>query len=346
MAFEVNGRRVGPDEPCFIIAEAGVNYDNNPERARLLVDDAQSAGCDAVKFQTYKAEKIAAIESPLYWKGGETTQREAFGKLDKLSPEDFARVVAYSRGKGLPAFSTPFDLDAVDFLESLGVPLYKIASGDITYMDLVRKVASTGKPILLSTGASVPSEIERALRWIEEEMGCDAQLVVLACTLCYPTEDRWANLRQLEALKEFGYPVGLSDHTQSTVLPAVAVALGACVIEKHFTLSRDLQGSADHQMSMDPRMMALLVRSVRSTEAALGEPSKIVFGVEGSARVNARRSVAAAVPIFKGGVIRREMLTALRPAGGVPPWQIDQLVGLRAMRNIQAGETIYRGDVA
>ena len=149
MTFEVGGHKVGPGEPCFVIAEAGVNHDNNLAQARDLVDAAIGAQCDAIKWQSYQADKIAAIDSPLYWGGAETSQREAFSKSDKLSQEDFAEVIDYSQAMGLPGFSTPFDLGAVDFLEDLNVPLYKIASGDITYHDLLRKVASTGKPMLL-----------------------------------------------------------------------------------------------------------------------------------------------------------------------------------------------------
>lgn len=349
MTFKVSGRKVGMGEPCFIIAEAGVNHDNDVGQARDLVDAALEAGADAIKFQSYKAAKIAAIDSPLYWGGKETSQREAFAKSDKLPADDFADVVDYAEAMGLIGFSTPFDLGAVDFLESLGVPLYKIASGDITYHDLLRKVAGTGKPILLSTGGSTMDEVEQAEQVIAKEHGTGIgvpPLVLLACTLCYPTADEDANLRQIEALLELGYPVGLSDHTQSTVLPAVAVALGACVVEKHFTVSREIIGSPDHQMSMDPAMMADLVQNIRTTESALGHAVKEVLPCEEPARKNARRSVAAKVGILEGGVVKRSDLTCLRPGVGVQPEDIDAMVGHRATRSIPAGSIIRMDDLA
>jgi len=347
MSFGVEGRRIGYGEPCFVVAEAGVNHDNDPAQARDLVDTAKKAGADAIKWQSYKAEKLAAIDSPLYWSGGETSQREAFAKSDRLSPEDFAEVMSYSGAMGLTAFSTPFDLEAVDALEVLGVPLYKIASGDITYHDLLRKVASTGKPILLSTGGSTMDEIEAAEQVIAQEYGVPVPpLVILACTLCYPTADEDANLRQIEALQELGYPVGLSDHTQSTVLPAVAVGLGACVVEKHYTVSRHIVGSPDHQMSMDPLMMAELVRNIRTTEHGLGHGRKVVLPCEEPARLNARRSVAAVEDILEGGVIRQEQLTALRPGVGIPPYDGGHVVGSKAKRSIPAGSIIREDDLA
>ena len=348
MSCEVHGRKIGHGEPCFVVAEAGVNHDNDLEQGRMLVQAALDSGADAIKWQSYEAEKLAAIDSPLYWGGQETSQREAFQKTDKLRGDDFAELVDYSRAMGLPAFSTPFDLGAVDVLEQLDVPLYKIASGDITYHDLLRKVASTGKPILMSTGGSTMDEIEAAEKVIAGEYGAlkVPPLVILACTLCYPTADQDANLRQIEVLLEIGYPVGLSDHTQSYVLPAVAVALGACVVEKHFTISRKIIGSPDHQMSMDPGMMGRMVESIRATESALGRPRKVVLPCEEPARLNARRSVAAAADVLEGRVIQRSDLTALRPGVGIPPYRMDEVVGSRAKRLISAGSIIREDDTA
>ena len=345
MGFTIAGHRIGPGEPCFIIAEAGVNHENQASNAKFLVDDAIGSGCDAIKFQTYQADKLAAVDSPLYWNGSEKSQREVFAKSDKLSRADFAGVMDYARERGIVAFSTPFDFDAVDFLETLNVPLYKVASADITYHDLLRKMARTGKPILLSTGASEMDEIERALEVIGETSPTPP-VVLLACTLCYPTKDEDANLRQIEALAELGHPVGLSDHTESTVLPSVAVALGACVVEKHFTFDRGFRnGVPDHKMSMDPLMMTYMVNSIRSTERALGVAEKVVLGCEREARRNARRSVAAVVEIPEGGVLKSEMLTCLRPGGGIAPEDLDALIGHRAVRRIFAGTIIREGDI-
>ena len=349
MSFDLEGRRIGQGEPCFIVAEAGVNHENDVNLAKWLIDAAIGAGCDAIKFQTYKADKLAAVDSPLYWDGEEKSQREVFAKSDKMTREEFTSVMGYAGHNGIVSFSTPFDLDAVDFLETLSVPLYKVASADITYHDLLRKIASTGKPIMLSTGASTMDEIEVAEQVISKEFGAGIgvpPLVILACTLNYPTEDVDANLRQIEALLELGYPVGLSDHTQSMVVPAVAVALGACVVEKHFTTDRTIKGVPDHAISMDPTMMAKIVENIRSTERALGAAQKVVLACERTSRMHARRSVAAMVEIPEGGVIQREMLTCLRPGGGVPPQDIDSLVGHKATRRLFAGTTIREGDVA
>lgn len=339
--LQVRGRAIGGDNPCWIIAEAGANADNDPAKARDLVGAAAMAGADAVKFQTYTASKISTRKAPLYWHGEERSQWECFDKLDKLPLDCLAKLVQDSP---IPVFSTPFDLEAVDELDAMGVACFKVASADITYLDLVRRIAQKGKPVIISTGASNAEDVAGAVKACGQEG--NESIALLQCTLKYPCPPSAINLRMMDTLRQvFRLPTGLSDHSLGIAIPMAAAALGASIIEKHFTLDKRAQGSPDHHMSVDPMDLEAMVRGIREVEAALGQRLKEAVPVEVPAVMYARRSVTAARLIEAGEVIRAEDLTCKRPGVGIGAQNQASIVGLVARRDIPEDTTLSWGDV-
>lgn len=340
--IDIAGRKVGHGHPCFIVAEAGANADNDPVKARDLVTQAWNAGADAVKFQTYTASKLSTRTAPLYWNGHEASQWECFDKLDKLPLDALAKLVQDSP---LPVFSTPFDLEAVAELDAMDVACFKVASADITYHALIRRIAETGKPIFLSTGASSIVEIAGALR-VCQSAG-NENVILLQCTLRYPCPTHGINLRMMGDLRDkFHHPVGLSDHSIGLAVPLAAVALGACALEKHYTLRKDDAGSPDHHMSVDPQELALMVKGIREVEAALGHQRKEPVAVEADAMLYARRSVTTTQAIRAGEYFTAGTLTCKRPGTGVSASMLERLVGMQAKRDLPADATVSWGDVA
>jgi N,N'-diacetyllegionaminate synthase len=342
-AFSIAGRAVGRGEPCYVIAEAGVNHNCDVQLGYKLIETAGAAGADAIKFQSYTASKIATRVAPRYWvepADPEGTQWDTFDKLDKLPDRDFKSLLGHARHVGLTAFSTPFDDEAVDFLASLDVPAFKIASADLTCHGLIDRAARVGKPMLLSTGTSTLAEVEEALE-VCRRAGND-EVALLHCTLKYPCPPEAINLRMMEHLMRAfpGVPVGLSDHSLGTSVPQAAVALGACVIEKHYTVDKKLPGSPDHHLSVDPAEMRAMVDGIRTVEKALGKAEKGLEPMEKEAYLYARRSVTSKVAIPRGSSIRREMLTYKRPGTGISPRHLDMVVGRVARQDIPADTTI------
>ena len=341
--FDIAGRTVGKGQPCYVIAEAGVNHNCDLQLGLRLVDEAHTAGADAIKFQNYTASKISTRVAPRYWvepQDPQGTQWDTFAKLDKLSSEDFARLLEHARRIGLVAFSTPFDDEAVDFLDSLGVPAFKIASADLTCHPLLERVARCGKPLILSTGTSTLSEVEEALE-ICRRAG-NEQVVLLHCTLKYPCPPEGINLRMMEHLMRAfpEVPVGLSDHSLGISVPQAAVALGACMIEKHYTVDKSLPGSPDHHLSVDPPELRAMVQGIRTIEAAMGKSQKGLEPLETDAWRFARRSVTSACAIPKGATITRAMLTYKRPGTGISPRFFDFVVGRVARVDIPEVTTL------
>jgi N,N'-diacetyllegionaminate synthase len=342
-AFAIAGRAVGLGQPCYVIAEAGVNHNCDVQLGYKLIETAGAAGADAIKFQSYTASKIATRVAPRYWvepadpKG---TQWDTFDKLDKLSDRDFKSLLGHARHVGLTAFSTPFDDEAVDFLASLDVPAFKIASADLTCHGLIARAARVGKPMLLSTGTSTLAEVEEALE-VCRRAG-NEEVALLHCTLKYPCPPEAINLRMMEHLMRAfpGVPVGLSDHSLGTSVPQAAVALGACVIEKHYTVDKTLPGSPDHHLSVDPAEMRAMVGGIRTVEKALGKAEKGLEPMEKDAYLYARRSVTSKVAIPRGSAITREMLTYKRPGTGISPRHLDMVVGRVARQDIPEDTTI------
>jgi len=341
--FAIAGRAVGIGQPCYVIAEAGVNHNCDVQLGYKLIETAGAAGADAIKFQSYTASKIATRAAPRYWvepADPRGTQWDTFDKLDKLSDRDFKSLLGHARHVGLTAFSTPFDDEAVDFLASLDVPAFKVASADLTCHGLIDRAARVGKPMLLSTGTSTLAEVEEALGVCRR--ADNQEVALLHCTLKYPCPPEAINLRMMEHLMRAfpGVPVGLSDHSLGTAVPLAAVALGACVVEKHYTVDKTLPGSPDHHLSVDPAEMRAMVDGIRTVEKALGKAEKGLEPMEKDAYLYARRSVTSKVAIPRGSAITREMLTYKRPGTGISPRHLDMVVGRVARQDIPEDTTI------
>ena len=346
--IDVCGRKIGPGYPCFIIAEAGVNHSGDIKLAKKLIDVAKEAGANAVKFQTFVAEKVATADAPKadYQKkttGSEGTQLEMVKRLE-LSFDGFRKISAYCHQKGIIFMSTPFDEESADFLDELGVPGFKIASGEITNLPFLEHIARKGKPIILSTGMSYLSEVDEAVRFLRNT-GCD-ELILLHCVSNYPAEPADANLRAMQTMAiAFQLPVGYSDHTLSTEVALAAVALGACVIEKHFTLDKGLPGP-DHRASLEPNELNALVRGVRLVEQALGHGRKVPAASEDNTLRVVRRSLALRDDLEQGVIIEPSKVTAMRPAGGIPPNLLPLVVGRCTTRPLKAGTLLRWEDLA
>lgn len=334
---DVSGRKIGPGHPCFIIAEAGVNHNGDLDLARRLVEVAAEAKADAVKFQTFRAERMVTANSPkadyqIRTTGALESSQTMLKDLE-LSPAAHREIQAHSREHGVLFFSTPYDRKSSDVLDKLSVPLFKIGSGDITNVPLLEHVARKGKPMILSTGMSHLREVEDALAVIQE--AGDPQVLLLHCVSDYPAEPADANLKAIQTLERaFQVPVGFSDHTLGTAVSLAAVAMGAHAIEKHVTLDKTLPGP-DHQASLEPPELKEFVNLVRTVERSLGDGRKRPMPSESENRWIARRSVVARVDVPAGTVLRSSMLTTKRPGTGIPPTQLKNLIGKTARADIQ-----------
>jgi len=342
----VGNRSIGSGQPAYIIAEAGVNHKCNMAWAKQLIEEAALAGADAIKFQSYKAGTIAAKESPIYW-NDETvrTQYEAFQKSDSFGEVEFSELLDYCEHWGIEFLSTPFDAEAVLYLDRIGMRAFKVASADLTNHIILRQIAGLGKHIFLSTGAANLDEIRAALAVIKPY---DVAVVLLHCVLKYPTPDSYANLRKIAGLaKEFpNHIIGYSDHTlpgPDFLAPVAAVILGAKVIEKHFTLNIDFPGD-DHYHSVDPYGLRQMISSIRRTEMQLGASEVVYAEVEEQARMFARRSLVAKGDIPKGTLISEDNLIPKRPGTGISPVQIEDVLGKASKVDI-ADDTILTWDM-
>ena len=340
-AITIGKRKVGPDEPVFIIAEAGVNHNGSLEIAKKLVNVAVDAGADAVKFQTFVAEEVMTHRAPkakyqLKMTQPEESQLDMAKKLE-LPPAAFQELARYCTQRGIWFLSTPFDFPSVDVLDQIGVPLFKIASGDLNNIPLLTYVAEKGRPIILSTGMSYPSEVDEATRAIFATG--NKQLILLHCTSNYPASVEAANLRAILALRSsFPALVGYSDHTLGIEVAVAAVALEACVIEKHFTIDRGLPGP-DHRASLEPHELKQLVQSIRNVENALGDGLKRPMEEELMNRPVARKSLVARCRIAKGKTVTRDMIAIKRPGDGIEPKFLDLIIGKRINCDLQKDET-------
>ncbi len=343
-SIQFSGRAVGSGFPCFIIAEAGVNHNGSLDMARQLIDAAAEAGADAVKFQTFNAEKlvgsgVSKAEYQLKTTDPDESQLTMLRRLE-FSMDSHRVLRDYSDEKGILFLSTPFDQESVDLLDQLGIPVFKISSGDITNWPLLKYIAKKGKPIILSTGMSYLEEVSEAIRLIFET-GND-QVSVLHCVSNYPANPEDINLQAMATMaKSFRLPVGYSDHTLGIEISFAAVACGACIIEKHFTLDRALPGP-DHAISILPQELAALTRGVRLISGALGNGEKIPAKSEKKSREVARRSLVASCDIAPGTVIEEPMILCMRPGTGLSPIYCDWVIGRRAKVKIMANQLIAR----
>jgi N,N'-diacetyllegionaminate synthase len=340
--MQIGSRFVGDGAPCFVIGEAGVNHNGEIDLARRLVDAAVNAGADAVKFQSFRADSLAASDAPkaayqLASTGSETSQWDMLHELE-LSEADHEEISAYAKQRGIIFCSTPFDLESVDLLERLGVPLFKVSSGDLTHLPLLRRLGRTDKPTILSTGMADLDEVGAAIGTLREAGARD--IALLHCVTEYPAPSSEANLRAMASMRErYHVPVGYSDHTTGLEVAVAAVALGACILEKHLTLDRAMPGP-DHRASLEPHEFRNLVQQVRSVESALGDGVKRPGPSEIANQVIGRRGIFAAVAIGKGTILTADMLVCKRPADGIPASAFDAVVGRRSSVDLRAGQKL------
>lgn len=336
--IRIRDHEIGDGRPCFIIAEIGSNHNQDYDLAIRTIDAALDAGADAVKFQTFKAERHVSCRatSPAYLK--ERNIQELLRSLE-LNRDWQAGLQAHTEFRGGIFFSSPCDEEAVDGLEAIDAPTYKVASFDLPDTDLIGYIARTGKPMILSTGLADWMDVQRAVDAVAA--AGNRQLVLLQCTSLYPAPPHLSNLRAMDTMRTvFGIPTGYSDHTLDGTVAMAAVARGACMIEKHFTLDRTLPGP-DHGFAMEPAAFAAMVRNIREIEQALGDGAKNGPRAEEMEMAEkVRRSLHAACDIEAGTVITADMLVIKRPGQGLPPFLRPQVVGRRARRKIEADEWI------
>lgn len=329
-------------EKVYIIAEAGDNHNGDFNTALKLVDVAKRAGADCVKFQTFVTEEIISkyAEMAEYQKkntGKEESQFEMVKRLE-LSFDEFRKIKEYCDRVGIQFLSTPFDLKSVDFLNELGVPFFKIPSGEITNYPYLIKIAHTGKPVVMSTGMCESDEILAAINVLEKNGS--GEITLLHCNTEYPTPLKDVNLYAMRTMKKmFGKKVGYSDHTKGIEVPVAAVALGACVIEKHFTLDKNMPGP-DHKASLEPDELGRMVKNIRNIEIALGDGVKRVSESERKNIAIARKSIVARRNIQEGEILTEENLAVKRPGTGINPMQWMEVLGTRAVRDFKEDELI------
>lgn len=327
------------------MAEAGVNHNGQLQLAKQLIDAAKTAGCDAVKFQTFRSERLVSKKAQLaaYQKrhksNNEQNQWDLIKRLE-LSWVEFKKLKEYCQKKKILFVSTPFDFESVDLLEKLNVPFLKISSGEVTNLPFLKYIAQKGRPVILSTGMSTLKEVEEAVKVIVQTG--NKNLVLLHCVTEYPAPVKEINLRAMLTLqKAFHFPVGYSDHTLGIEVAVAAVALGARVIEKHLTLDRHLPGP-DHRASLMPSEFQQMVMAIRNVEKALGDGIKRPASCEVKNLPIVRKSITAAEPIFKGELITSEKVTLKRPGYGLAPKFLPDVIGKRAAVNIAPDEPIQR----
>lgn len=333
---------IGNCEPVFIIAEAGVNHNGDIHLAKKLIDAAKQAGADAIKFQAFKTENVItkkAEKAPYQKKatGDAETQFEMIKKLE-LSPADFKELAVYAKRKEIVFLASAFDIESVDLLDQLEVPLFKVASGEITNYPLLKHIVQKNKPIILSTGMADLSEIQDAVDYIRSQ-GND-NIVLLHCITSYPARTDEANLKVIQTFKQkFSLPVGFSDHTLSMVIPVAAVALGATVIEKHFTLDKKMSGP-DHQASLEPKELTAMVNGIREVQNALGDGQREITQNEQILKNLARRSLVAKIDIPKGVIITEGCIAEKRPGNGISPKLLPQILGRKAKMDIRQDDVL------
>ena len=329
-----------------IIAEAGVNHNGSLNLAKQLVDKAVEAGVDIIKFQTFKAEKLVSksAKQAEYQKKniGSKADDSQYNMLKKLelSKQDHLELMDYCHQKGIQFFSTAFDLDSIDYLNSLNLGLWKVPSGEITNYPYIKKIAQYHEPVILSTGMSEMSDVSAAMDVLLKNGVQRNQITILHCNTEYPTPYEDVNLLAMNQIRqEFQVAVGYSDHTKGIEVPIAAVALGASVIEKHFTLDRNMEGP-DHRASLEPDELKAMVSAIRNIEKALGSSRKTVTESERKNIAIARKSIVAACPIMKGDLLTEENLTVKRPGTGISPMQWEEIIGTKAVRDFNEEELI------
>lgn len=340
--FELLGRQIGTSNPCFLIAEIGLNHNGNIEMAKTLINKAVEAGFDAVKFQTFKSEGRSSqsgktsryVEKIL---GTEETDYQMFSKTE-LSYDDHRELFAYARSKGISVFSAPFDVASVDLLEELNIDAYKIASMELTNIELIEYVASKGKPMIISTGMATLSDIEDAVRVISH-VG-NSELAILQCTSIYPAPENTINLMVIKTLQRaFSVPIGLSDHYHNDIMSIASIPLGASVIEKHVTLDRRLEGP-DHALSLEPEEQLRFVNSIRAVEAALGDGVKQPSTEELKSEMRFKKSLYFANDLPEGHMLTSDDLILKAPCFGILPKYKDIVIGMTLKTKVEKDDPV------
>lgn len=340
----IDDRFVGPGFPVFVIAEIGVNHNGDLELARQLITCAAEAGADAVKFQSFTADRLVTEAAPkadyqLATTDPAESQKAMLAKLE-LSADAHEMLRDYANSAGVIFLSTPFDEESADLLERLGVPAFKVSSGDLTNVLLLDHIAKKRKPTILSTGMATLEDVAEAVEVFRNE---GTEVILLHCVTNYPAEPSSVNLRAMRSLEsEFRVPIGYSDHTAGNEVTLAAVALGATVIEKHLTTDRTLPGP-DHRASIEPDEFRSMVSGIRNVEASLGDGVKRPAPAEIPTALIARRSLVSACSIPTGTVVNREMISARRPGTGLKPSMLKSIVGRRALIDIAPNEILSPG---
>lgn len=337
----IANKQVGKNQPVFIIAEAGVNHNGRIDLAIQLIDEAYNSGADAVKFQTFKTEELTTKHAKMadyqIENSKELENQFALIKGLELSYDAFVTLKEHCEKRGITFLSTPHTLGAMEFLDPL-VPAFKIGSGDLTNLPFLKILARKDKPIILSTGMATLEEVREAVDVILKEG--NSKLVLLHCVTNYPADMKHLNLRAIETLREtFSLPIGFSDHSIGVAAAVAAVALNACVLEKHFTLDKNLPGP-DHKASMEPHELKELVDTIRSVERALGDGLKKPAPSEVSIKDVARKSLVARIDIDKGAILTEEMIDIKRPGHGIQPKYLQDIIGKRAKVEIKEDELL------
>lgn len=322
MKIRIANKFVGDNSPVFIVAEAGINHNGSISIAKKIILEAANAGADAIKFQTFKASDLASKKSKYY---------NIFRNLE-LDADEFDELSDYAKSRDIIFLSTPFSEDAVDLLFTINVPAFKIASGDLTNIPLIRYAASKMKPMIISTGMGTMKEIESAVKAIKSKG--NNKVILLHSVASYPTPLNEANLLSIKQIsKKFPYPVGYSDNGKDMTVPLIAVACGAKMIEKHFTINHKLKGP-DQKLSADPMQFKNIINDIRNVEKMLGDGKKKCQRSELKNRIYVRRSIIAKSFIEKGTTIKQDMLTLKRPATGIEPKYFHKIIGRKTSKSI------------
>ncbi|MEQ8196005.1 MAG: N-acetylneuraminate synthase [Rhodospirillales bacterium] len=341
-ALTLKNRIIGVNTPCFVIAEAGVNHNGSLECALEMIAVAAAAGADAIKFQTFRTEDLVTetAQKATYQKSGADDKQTQFSLLKQLelSPDDFISLQKRCNDCGIIFLSTPFDPLSADFLDQLGIEAFKISSGDLTNLPFLDQIARIGKPMIVSTGMATLEDVASAVDTVHST--ANRQLALLHCTSAYPANPHDVNLKAMNTLKrEFYVPVGFSDHTMGLEIALAAVALGANIVEKHFTLDRASKGP-DHKASLEPPELTAMIRGIRNVEKAFGDGIKRPAASETDVAIIARKSLVAACDIPVDTVLSPDMIEIKRPGTGLPPSEIKNVIGKKTTRAITAGTAL------
>jgi len=335
-AIKIGNKYIGEGQSVFIIAEAGVNHNGSLKLAKKMIDAAKSSGADAVKFQTFKTENLVTVNAPkaMYQKRTDSFKSQfKMLKSLELSESDFVELFDYCKKKKIIFLSTPFDSESANFLYRLNMPAFKVASGELTNMPLLLQIAAYHKPIILSSGMANLKEIKEAVRAIYSTG--NKNLILLHCTSNYPAAFKDVNLKAIETLrKEFNAPVGYSDHTEGMHVAISVIAMGACVIEKHFTLNRNFHGP-DHKSSLEPEKLSEMIKDIRDIEKAMGNGVKAPAKSEEEIKKVARKSIVADRDIRKGIRLTEDMVALKRPGTGIEPKYLNKIIGKQLKFDIE-----------